>query len=399
MTRSIIGGRWLPLSLAVVLAGIPESSQSACAASDRGLTTVQSPIGFARALLREDRRPLVLYTTDVQNASSAHIADCSDLSCSTNASALLDNSTNYYGTPGFVMRPGGLPAVVAPGFAGGGFTFYDCGDAACTFRFARPIPGRGFFNAGPATVLPDGRVVMTYDNGEFGEPDYRDVFLYTCANLACTSGTASKIYDVNTATNENVRDIELATSGDSSVLIAATRNLDGAPSTNAYELSVCPAAGCSGPAHQIVSGPVATSYPIDVAIAMRSNGLPIMLDNQSGRRVLIDCQNAQCTSNVARPLPDNAIGIATGLVVDGLDRPAFGLLQSGAVAFFQCSDVVCGAGQATSVPSPALGYWQSELSRGVDGTLMLSYIDATTRTLRLATCDSDAVFASGFEAS
>jgi hypothetical protein len=395
----MIGGRWLLPSLALVLALVPGSGQSACTASDQGLTTVQAPIGFARALLGANRRPLVLYTTDVLNASSAHIAACSDLTCTTNTSALLDDSTNYYTTPGFVMRPDGRPAVLTVGYGGPGFTFYDCGDAACTFRFARLIPGRGYFNAGPAAVLPDGRVVMTYDNGEFGGPDYRDVFLYTCANLACTSGTASKIYDVDTATNENVRDIELATGSDSSVAIAATRNMNGATATNAYEFSVCPAAGCNAPTHQIVSGPVATSYPSDVAIAIRSNGLPIMLDNQSGRRVLIDCQDAQCTSNIARPLPATATGIATGLVVDGMDRPAFGLLRTGAVAFFQCNDVECGTGQATAVSSPAQGYWQSELSRGADGTLMLTYIDANTRTLRLATCGAaDPLFASGFEA-
>lgn len=363
--------------------------------------TVEQPIGFARPQIGTDGRTRVMYTTQVENDSSLHLTLCADLACSSGDSRLVDTAYNYFEPPAFLLRPNGRPLIATNGFATFTYALYDCGDQACSFRFATPVPGTTFSRVSGAAILSSGELAVLHEGG-FGGPNQRDMMILGCGAepSSCASGSASVLYDVTVGTNEFFIDTEIAASPTGGFVVATLRSLNGLNAQARYEIVSCASLPCTSPMPSLVSGPTATSYPMEVAIAVRADGRPLALDAQEGRRVLIDCLDAACAAHQAYPLPNTVAGTPVGIVVDRDGNASFGVWAPGEVGFFRCANPVCSSGQRLVTAASTTGFRAGKLATDANGSLAMTYVDPADRTLRLVTLDRSTVplFEDGFEA-
>jgi len=116
------------IAMAACLARPPAATAQfdACTLANNPLPIGSDPIDHTRLALRQDGRPVLVYSNAVHNNSSLYFYDCANPACSAGHSVYLDASSNYFGASGIVVREDGRPAIVASYF--GGVRFYDCAD-------------------------------------------------------------------------------------------------------------------------------------------------------------------------------------------------------------------------------------------------------------------------------
>jgi hypothetical protein len=362
---------------------------------DTAVAQPAAPIGFVRAAFRADGRPLLALTTQVDNASELHVSDCADPACAGGTSRLIDQSTSYFGTPGLVVRGNGRPALSAPWL--GGLNFYDCGDAGCTFRQVRPIvpSANGLTGSTPMTLVGAGVPAIVYVASPFSG-ERQDVLAHVCLDAGCSSGQTRTVSDVPTGMSRIYIDLMVARR-DGGDLHASWIQYPSSTAKTAWELLHCPGAICGPASPTLVSGPTATSIPLRIEMVVRPDGRPLLLDGQAGRRVLIDCADAACSTLQAHPLPVGTGGQVGGLALTGAGRPGFFQFESGVLTFRVCADVTCASASSAAINLPTNGLATWDLVRGPDDRLLLAYVTADTRQARVATCIGPPLFSDDFE--
>lgn len=372
-----------------------QAAQMECEyAADAPIPQPQTPIDRVSLEFREDSRPVIALTAGPMNEQSLHLTDCRDLECGLGTERLLDSAFNYSSQPGLAVRSSGRPMLAAVWY--GGLNVYDCGDAGCSFRSVRPlIPTSLGATGGVLALMPDDRAVIGSEgNGIQGNPF--DLVGYRCADAACSSAQAQTLQDYPDNANHTLLDFRLAASAEGDLYVSWIR-MPGPANQTEWQLLRCPGGDCSAAMPSLVSGATAISYPVQIVMAIRADGRPLLLDGQSGRRVLIDCTDADCASFVPHPLPVPSTGLAGGLALDEGGRVNFFHFESGELSFHTCRDAICSESDAVQVALPVDTIWNWSFGKAPDGRLGLAYVTAGTRQARLASCGDGRLFNSGFE--
>jgi hypothetical protein len=381
--------------IAVMAAPHANAAFPACTMHNNTLDTGDEPIGHVRMALRPDGTPVLVYETEVHNSSTLHFYDCANRECSSGTSRLLDSSYNYYGDPGIVVRGDGRPVIAAS--HRGGLRLYDCSDAACTSATSTDIvaEGAGVLSDTPLLLQANGNPVLLYLDGSIGErPGW--VISHFCADVSCVTGGREEALAAP-ATNSWFDAMSLAMSGQG-MPVAAYYGTDG-PS-NSYGIFIGACSGnpaCSSVTTTRIAAPVSRFPPLHPAVIVRSDQRPLVLDDVPAGPALLDCTTPQCTSATRRDLPASAAGQPLGLALLPGDEPAFALFGNEVVGAFACADAACSNGTAVSI-----GYSQSAIRDGdfkldTSHLPVIAYIDSDAKTLGLARCTSDVVFADGFD--
>lgn len=354
----------------------------------------EAPIGQLKMSLRADGRPLLAVTTNVQNESELYLLDCADGGCGSGAVRLLDQSNNFNDPPGLLLRADGRPAVAAPWQ--GGINYYDCSDAGCANRQVRALVPSGNFQGdeAPLVELDQGRVAMVYRAPPFSAQT-NDVLAYVCNDGSCQSGSTQTVLDIPAEVSRSYVDLVASSDGQGGLLASW---IHFTPSSGiAWELQRCPLGLCPSAVPAVVGGPTPVSAPDRVAMRVRGDGRPLLLDSQRGNRALIDCQDTNCSVRVQRPLPIEGDTEVGGLELDAQGHAVFFERPPGRLVFRVCADAACTKASASPVDVPTVRPQVWDLQRRANGELVLAYITSETRELRIATCSEAPFFADGFE--
>jgi hypothetical protein len=381
---------------ALLTASVAHAQFNSCTLANSALSTGADPITYTRMALRQDGRPVLVYTNNVHNASSIYFYDCANPTCSAGHSVYLDTSTNYYGASGIVIRADGRPAMTASYF--GGIRFYDCADADCSVVSSHYIRlnGSAIFSDMPSALQSDGNPVFLYVDGP---PMYSmrpyDLIAHFCTDVGCTDTGTEQILAVPAAMS-NFSGLSLAVGSDGHVAATYLAS-EGASNLNTYNIARCSNLACTSVTNTLISAPVSNSSPYRTAVAIRGDTRPLALDSQSNNTALLDCTTSPCSSINNRLLPAGAAGQPVGLGLVSADHAAFAVFSSAKVGAFACTDSVCSAGVLLQANSAATSILDADFAIDADAHPAITYIDANTGGLAVAGCNSNVIFINGFD--
>ena len=227
-----------------------------------------------------DGRPVIAY---FQRDSGLRLAVCDDSVCSDFSTSTVDQAE--WGIGQVAAAPGEPPAFLY--VMDGDTRLVTCGDASCGEVTVATIEGTDYWT--PAVTRgPDGIVIVTLDQGE-GEPEAEpsgDIMVITCRDTACQESTSAVI---GTVTGVAIRGVAVDPAGHP---VLAYSEAGG-------ELKVT---RCNDP--QCGTG-TATGHPAgsgDVALAIGSDGNPLLAYHTGSDLVLIRCADPACV-DVPPPAP------------------------------------------------------------------------------------------------
>jgi hypothetical protein len=368
---------------------------AACTIQNRSLTDAGTdPFNHVRVAVRQDGRPLLAYTSNLQsvNSSALYAYDCDDAACSSGHPIHLDTSTNYFGAPGIVIRNDGLPAIVAGFF--GGLRYYDCADADCADvtdtdlrdqenALVGEAPIALQLNGNPAILYVDGKITV--------RPGY--LILRFCADVGCVADGTEKVLAMPASQSE-FSGLSLAIGSDG---IPAATYLASQGANNTYNIAHCSDAACTAVVNSQISAPVGNSTPVRSGVAIRSDLRPLAIDSQAQNRALLDCANVGCTAANNALLPSSAIGTPVGLKLLAGDRPAFALFNALSVGAYACATAACTSGAAVQVASAATSILDADFAVDSASYPAMAYIDQATSDVGIARCVGDIIFVDGFD--
>ncbi len=254
-----------------------------------------------------------------------------------------------------------------------------CGNSFCSETMALSTflddPGNGL---DPSIIIDAlGRAIISY--GTMADARLK---LAVCTNDACTTFTTR---DVDNPTN--------AVGMGSSVMIGANGNpmisyIDQTAQT--VKFALCNDSDCTSAA--ITTVPGTTGAGGRTALALGANSMPLIayFDDAADDLYLFACSDAACTTGVKTDLHSTGnIGMNRSIVigVDGFPIISYYDIANGDLRVVHCTDVAC-AGQRdyTLVDSAGNVGSFSSITIGADSLPVISYYDATNKDLKLAHC-------------
>ena len=371
------------------------AASPSCVLVNHAIDTGTDNLDYVRLAVRADGRPLIVYTTDVHNASTLNLFDCDDSTCASGHIVPLDASSNYFGAPGIAIRTDGRPVVTASWY--GGLRYYDCQDTACaSFTYNQIWPsGSAILSDMPIALQPNGNPAFIYIDDTLPtapRPGY--LIVHFCADAACSSASEQTLA-VPTAADSPFSTLSFAI--DANGYAAATYfESEGPSNVYTYNLARCSDTACVTVSNAQISAPVVGSAPFRTALALRADSLPLALDSRSAHTALLDCTTSDCTAFNDRALPASASGVPIGLSLLTNDVPAFSLFAPNSVGAFACADGPCTSGTEIVATNTTQSILDADFALDATQRPLLAYIDFDTRKLSAAGC-SDVIFADGFE--
>lgn len=366
----------------------------ACTFVNHAIDTGADNLDYVRLAVRVDGRPLIVYTTDVHNASTLNLFDCDDATCASGHRVPLDASSNYFGAPGIAIRSDGRPVVTASWY--GGLRYYDCQDASCaSFVYNQVIPnGSAIFSDMPIAFQPNGNPAFLYvDDTQATAPRPGYLVVHFCADAACSSASEQTL--AIPAENSPFSNLSFAIDAKGRAA-AAYLESEGPSNLYTYHLARCADTACASVTNEQISAPVGNASPFRTALALRGDGLPLALDSQSTHETLLDCTTSDCSSFDDLAMPASASGVPIGLRLLTNDVPTFALFAPDSVGAFACADTACVSGVSVTAANATQSVLDADFALDASQRPLLAYIDFDTRGLSAAGC-SDALFADGFE--
>ncbi|MBS0569241.1 MAG: hypothetical protein JSS28_01420 [Proteobacteria bacterium] len=367
----------------------------ACTMSNTVLGTGSDPVNYVRMKLRADGRPAIVFSTDVHNNSALYFYDCASPVCDSDNVVTLDFSSNYFGAPGIVIRSDGRPLISASHY--GGLRLYDCADAGCgSFADIDILPvGSAILADLPLTLQTNGNPLLLYRDSAIGaRPGW--LIAHFCADAACARGSEQVLAQPPEQSQFDGLALALDKQG---VPIASYLTTQGPSNVYGYDIGVCSGnPACSVVTSTQIAAPVASFQPTLTALAVRSDGRPLALQNLTDTFALLDCTTSACTAATRRSLPANAVGFPLGLGLLSGDAPAFALFGTATVGAFACADATCSNGSEVAIASAQQGVLDGDFA--LDSAMLpaVAYIDSAARNLAFARCSlPDPIFANGFE--
>ena len=339
--------------------------------------------------VRPDGRAVAIWT----RLRAPRIALCNDTLCS-NPIIRNPGAANSDGSrPSIAVRPDGRPFAYYS-FVGG-TAAWDCADSDCSSGTLRQVSGAGNFTSdfSELALRADGRPVMLYRRG-----NTNDVFVFSCADINCTSGTERLIADEPTTQSTQVAGLALAIGTDGRPLVAY--NLSNQPTpgnfAGALRLARCADAECTSASVRSLN----TSQGFfSVPLAVRSDNRPVLIELAGNDRNLLTCDNPDC-SGAARTMLPNPFDNVGRLALRSGNLPVFssGTLNVG--GFWSCGDAACSAPEQTITirdnGSNQRGF-SGPLALNASGQPVLVFGEQELADVWLSVPLPDAVFANGFE--
>ncbi len=383
------------LTLAVALAaGNAQAAFPTCAMVNTEVATGSDPIGFVRMALRADGRPLLVYSTDLSNATTLVAYDCADLACSSGTGQVLGSINSRFGDPGVAIRGDERPLITSSAL--GALRLYDCTSASCfssTFSDLVPVAS-GIGGDLPLLLQGDGNPLLLY-RAPVTSPNHGALVAHFCTDAQCTGSGREVILDTPPSMSQfDAYSLTLDSQGNP---VASYLLSDGASNRYGNVISVCSGSpACSTITTTQISGPVGRHMPWHTALVVRSDQRPLVLDNRTDDPALLDCATPACTSVQRRSLPA-AEGQPLGLALLPGDRPAFARFSAAKVAAYACADSTCSNGSEVSIATAQTAIRDGDFKLDAGQRPVIAWIDLDTRRLSLTRCLADVLFTDGFD--
>lgn len=383
------------LAGAVTALGISNAAEAACQLSNIQL---EGPIEGTRRLSAwwpDHGAPMFVMTSDLGTTPQNTVLACADAECDIQSLNWLDAGANGTSSPAvFADSVSMQPSIVAAHASG--LMLYRCAHVGCATRQTLALPNTEGVTLHSNVVrfgLHDW--AFAYVDAPAGSGDLR---LMHCQNADCSVFSTRVILDQVGSDSHQIRDLQLVR-GNSGALHLASIDVElSANPLLRYRLTTCATPSCPAPDHQDLVVAVPTPDFDHAALAVRTDGRPILLDPRTADPALIECANANCSGQrVHHPLPNEAGDWYSGLVLDASDLPVIGHIRGNEAGFLQCLDATCGNNVSNRIALPLSSPLTASLSRNAHGDLLLSHIDREEGVAHGTRCVSPVLFAADFE--
>jgi hypothetical protein len=349
------------------------------------------PAFAANVAVRPDGRPVAIWT----KLRRPRIGICADALCTSVAYRDTGGFNADASRPSIAIRPDGRPFAYYS--SGGGSSAWDCADPDCTTGTNREVSGAGNATSDVTELAlrADGRPVMLYQNRNTNA-----VFLFTCADVNCSSGQSRLLADEPDPAVESTQlgSFALALGGDGRP--AATWALSNQPTpgnfAGALRFARCDDAECTS----VTVRTVGTEQTFNNALAVRGDNRPLLIENTfAGTRSLVTCDDATC-SGAARVALPNPFDIANQLLLRPGNVPAYGSGTTGSGGYWLCGNPACGSAERSVMIADAADPQRGHTGRiafGPDPRPIGAFAEQQLRDVWLAVPLPDAVFGNGFE--
>jgi len=243
-----------------------------------------------------------------------------------------------------------------------------CTTPACAMRVNQTVL-RGIATSAQRVALrPDGRAVLAWIQ-------QRAVQLAVCADTNCTTFARKSVQSANTDNS-----ISMVTRSDGRPLLYYSY----VGGSAAWD---CADADCNSGALREITPPGSGTGSGARALALRSNGLPVMLyfNNPQAGMYLYLCTDSGCTAGTRERVFDAALSgtiISAGLAISAGDRPIFQFTQFTAGSFSQsisrCTSPACTSVARTDYPG---GTFIDTLALAPNGNALLPINDGSNALL------------------
>jgi len=383
------------LAAGAALATAPaQAAFPACSLGNTVIPTSGAAVGFVRMALRADGRPLLVYSTDQSNDTQLFVHDCANLACSSGSSQSFGYISGRFGDSGVAIRADNRPLVTTSYY--GALRLYDCSDAGCLGATSTDIfaMASGIGGDLPLLLQASGNPLLLY-TAPYNAAAPGALVAHFCDDVQCT-GTGRDVVLATPPAQAQFAAYSLAMDAQGNPVVAYLRSA-GASNSYGNMISVCSGSPtCSSVTTTALSSPIGRFMPWHTALAIRSDGRPLVLDNRPDDPALLDCATPACTSATRRSLPP-AAGQPLGLALLAGDRPAFARYRDSVMSAWACDDAACTGGAEVAVTVSHSGLRDGDFKLDASQRPVIAWIDGGTRVLSLARCLSDALFADGFD--
>jgi hypothetical protein len=321
-----------------------------------------------------DGLPIVAFRSGL--SSMLKVAHCGNAAC-TMGNVVTDIMTSAGVSPSMAIGIDGLPII---GFANSGvfLTTTHCGDVSCSSGNLSAINGVRVAFGPSVAVGIDGIPILA-----FQDQATLDLKVARCVIATCTTGIGAAA-TVVPSPGGLLRAIFIA--------IGA----DGLPVVSYLHLSTLKVAHCDNAACTAVTPPFTVDPDVDslvsTSIAIGTDGLPIVVYHtaSAGNLKIVHCGNAACTAgNTVTTVDTSPTGGGAAAIAIGTDGlPVISYRVSFALKIAHCGNVSCTAGNTRAVvddPANLVGAWSS-IAIGTEGLPIVSYADSTAADLKVAKC-------------
>ena len=347
------------------------------------------PAFDADTAVRADGRPLAIWT----KLRLPRIGLCADALCTSVAYRTPEGANSDSSRPAIAVRADGRPFAYYSYV--GGSAAWDCADAECTTGALREVSGTGnsTSNVTELAIRTDGRPLMLYYRASTN-----DVFVFSCADVGCSSGTERLLANEPDPGANNVYLSGFGLSIGSDGRPVAVWNIGNQPAAGAGALRFarCDDVECTSATLRDLNAQLGFGRG---ALAVRGDNRPVIIESAGNDRNLLTCDDAAC-SGAARVALPNPFDIVSNLRLRPGDVPVY---SSGTVAnggYWDCGDAACGSSaQFNMISDNSFNQrgFTGRLAFNGDGRPVQAFAEQDLRDVWLAVPLPDPVFANGFE--
>jgi|GEM_PF-1066872 len=334
---------------------------------------------YTSITIGSDGLPVISYY-DKTNAD-LKVAKCADAACSGTPTITTLDSIGVVGQcASIAIGADGLPLISYCGATSTVLKVAKCVDAACNVGTPTINTLDSDHNWSSLAIGTDGLPVISYHSGY---PNY-DLKVAKCVNAAC-SGTPT----ITTLDSAGIV-------GYYPSIIIGT---DGLPVISYYDntnhtlkVAKCANAACGGPP-TITTLDRAGDVGMSTSITIGADGLPVIsyYDNTNHTLKVAKCANAACGGTPTITTLDSAgdVGRDTSITIgaDGLPVISYYDYTNGDLKVAKCANAACtGTPTITTLDSAGDVGQACSITIGADGLPIISYYDATNKTLKVAKC-------------
>ncbi len=355
------------------------------------ITTVDEPVNsvgeFTSIAIGSDGLAVISYFD--LSAGNLKVAKCANAACSgaatiTTVDPLNINVVGRYTS--IAIGSDGRPVISYLDTTAGALKVAKCANAACTGTATITTVDDPANFVGQYTSIAigsDGRPVISYY-----DTTADTLKVAKCANAACTG--AATITTVDDPANLVGTYTSLAIGSDGQPVISYH---DG--TANTLKVAKCANAACTGAATITTVDDPVNFVGFYTSIAIGTDGFPVISyrDFQGNALKVAKCGNAACTGAATITTvdaPANSVGLYTSIAIgtDGLPVISYTDITADALKVAKCANAACtGAATITTVDDSTslLGAFTS-IAIGSDGLPVISYVDKSADSLKVAKC-------------
>lgn len=356
-----------------------------CVGVSRGISSNGVDVGFQRLALRSDGRAVATW----MRARRPRMALCGDAECSVVTIRELSQAhASFSSSPSIAIRPDGRPFVFYGNYWG--LLAWNCADVECSSGALSQLGPTGVLavSSTELVIRTDGRPLLAYANSRSEE---RVVRVFSCHDANCSSGSEYLVAD-ESADSDHISSLNIALGPDGRAVLAWYRVQGGQGS---LRLAQCTDFDCSSASVRSLD---TSPTIVNVLMAVRSDGRPVLLEQLSQERNLLTCDTPACLSLARSPLSDSFGGVRA-LLLDAKQRPVYSFGTIGQGGYVQCIDAACSSAQRHitisdgGTPNHA---FHGQLALDPQGRPVLAFREQDVEDVWLLT-PKDALFKDGFE--